>query len=33
VKTFFERFGAKLPKELWTQFNALKDRLKTKVTA
>jgi phosphoenolpyruvate carboxykinase (GTP) len=33
VKPFFEKFGDKLPKELWNQFNALKDRLKTKVTA
>ena len=33
VKTFFEKFGAQLPKELWSQFNALKDRLKSKVTA
>ena len=33
VKTFFERFGAKFPKELWTQFDALKDRLKSKVAA
>ncbi|PIR16022.1 MAG: phosphoenolpyruvate carboxykinase (GTP) [Elusimicrobia bacterium CG11_big_fil_rev_8_21_14_0_20_64_6] len=33
VKTFFEKFGARLPKELWNQFNALKDRLKTKVSA
>ena len=33
VKTFFEKFGTHLPKELWAQFNALKDRLKTKVAA
>ncbi|MCM2304036.1 MAG: phosphoenolpyruvate carboxykinase (GTP) [Elusimicrobia bacterium] len=33
VKPFFEKFGDKLPKELWNQFNALKDRLKTKVAA
>ncbi|MBI2788047.1 MAG: phosphoenolpyruvate carboxykinase (GTP) [Elusimicrobia bacterium] len=33
VKTFFEKFGDKLPKALWDQFNALKDRLKTKVAA
>ena len=33
VKPFFEKFGDKLPKELWDQFNALKDRLKTKVAA
>ncbi|MBI5246611.1 MAG: phosphoenolpyruvate carboxykinase (GTP) [Elusimicrobia bacterium] len=33
IKTFYETFGAKLPKELWNQFNALKDRLKTAVTA
>ncbi len=33
VKTFFDKFGDKLPKALWDQFNALKDRLKTKVAA
>jgi phosphoenolpyruvate carboxykinase (GTP) len=33
VKTFFEKFGTHLPKALWAQFNALKDRLKTKVAA
>jgi phosphoenolpyruvate carboxykinase (GTP) len=33
VKSFFEKFGARLPKALWDQFNALKDRLKTKVAA
>ena len=33
VKTFFEKFGTHLPKALWDQFNALKDRLKTKVAA
>ena len=33
VKTFFEKFGTHLPKALWDQFNALKDRLKTKVEA
>jgi phosphoenolpyruvate carboxykinase (GTP) len=33
VKTFFDKFGARLPKALWDQFNALKDRLKTKVAA
>ncbi|MEQ1918423.1 MAG: phosphoenolpyruvate carboxykinase (GTP) [Elusimicrobiota bacterium] len=33
IKAFFDTFGSKLPKELWAQFNALKDRLKTKVTA
>ncbi|MBI2386395.1 MAG: phosphoenolpyruvate carboxykinase (GTP) [Elusimicrobia bacterium] len=33
VKPFFEKFADKLPKELWNQFNALKDRLKTKVAA
>jgi phosphoenolpyruvate carboxykinase (GTP) len=33
VKTFFDQFGATFPKELWTQFNALKDRLKSKVAA
>ncbi|MDP3541971.1 MAG: phosphoenolpyruvate carboxykinase (GTP) [Elusimicrobiota bacterium] len=33
VKSFFEKFGDKLPKALWDQFNALKDRLKTKVEA
>jgi phosphoenolpyruvate carboxykinase (GTP) len=33
VKTFFEKFGTHLPKALWEQYNALKDRLKTKVAA
>ncbi|MFI5361474.1 MAG: phosphoenolpyruvate carboxykinase (GTP) [Elusimicrobiota bacterium] len=33
VKSFFEKFGTHLPKALWDQFNALKDRLKTKVAA
>jgi phosphoenolpyruvate carboxykinase (GTP) len=33
IKAFYEQFGAKLPKELWGQFEALKDRLKTKVAA
>jgi phosphoenolpyruvate carboxykinase (GTP) len=33
VKSFFEKFGTHLPKALWAQFNALKDRLKTKVAA
>ncbi|MBI3553602.1 MAG: phosphoenolpyruvate carboxykinase (GTP) [Elusimicrobia bacterium] len=33
VKTFFDQFGAKLPKELWKQLDALRDRLKTKVAA
>ena len=33
VKAFFDKFGAKLPQELWRQFESLKERLKTKVTA
>jgi phosphoenolpyruvate carboxykinase (GTP) len=33
VKTFFEKFGTSLPKALWAQFDALKDRLKSKVAA
>jgi phosphoenolpyruvate carboxykinase (GTP) len=33
VKAFFEKFGAHMPKALWDQLNALKDRLKTKVAA
>jgi phosphoenolpyruvate carboxykinase (GTP) len=33
VKAFFEKFGTHLPKALWAQFDALKDRLKTKVAA
>ena len=33
VKAFFDQFGATLPKELWNQLGALKDRLKTKVAA
>ncbi len=33
VKVFFDQFGAALPKELWRQYDALKDRLKTKVPA
>jgi phosphoenolpyruvate carboxykinase (GTP) len=33
VKSFYEKFGARLPKALWAQFDALKDRLKTKVAA
>jgi phosphoenolpyruvate carboxykinase (GTP) len=33
VKTFFDKFGTHLPKALWDQFAALKDRLKTKVEA
>ncbi|MFI5345232.1 MAG: phosphoenolpyruvate carboxykinase (GTP) [Elusimicrobiota bacterium] len=33
VKSFFDKFGTHLPKALWDQFNALKDRLKTKVAA
>ena len=31
VKTFFEKFGSKLPQEMWKQFESLKERLKTKV--
>jgi len=33
VKSFFDQFGSKLPKELTKQFDALKERLKTKVAA
>jgi phosphoenolpyruvate carboxykinase (GTP) len=33
VKSFYDKFGARLPKALWAQFDALKDRLKTKVAA
>jgi len=33
VKSFFDQFDAKLPKELTKQLEALRDRLKTKVTA
>ncbi len=33
VKTFFDKFGKTLPKELWEQFESLKNRLKTKVAA
>jgi phosphoenolpyruvate carboxykinase (GTP) len=34
VKTFFDKFGTHMPKALWDQYNALKDRLlKTKVPA
>ncbi|MBI4062180.1 MAG: phosphoenolpyruvate carboxykinase (GTP) [Elusimicrobia bacterium] len=33
VKSFFDQFGAKLPKELARQFEALKDRLKSRVAA
>ncbi len=33
VKAFFEKFGKTLPKELWDQFESLKNRLKTKVAA
>jgi phosphoenolpyruvate carboxykinase (GTP) len=33
VKTFFDTFGSHLPKELWNQLSALKERLKTKVAA
>jgi phosphoenolpyruvate carboxykinase (GTP) len=33
VKKFFDQFGAALPPELWKQLDALKERLKTKVTA
>jgi phosphoenolpyruvate carboxykinase (GTP) len=33
VKTFFDTFGSRLPKELLKQLDALKERLKTKVAA
>jgi phosphoenolpyruvate carboxykinase (GTP) len=33
IKSFYDTFGAKLPKGLWKQFDALKDRLKSKVAA
>ena len=33
VKAFFDKFGKTLPKELWDQFESLKNRLKTKVAA
>ena len=33
VKSFFDKFGARMPKALWDQLAALKDRLQTKVAA
>ncbi|NNN05730.1 MAG: phosphoenolpyruvate carboxykinase (GTP) [Elusimicrobia bacterium] len=33
VKSFFDKFGARLPKELSKQLDALRERLKTKVAA
>ncbi len=33
VKSFFEKFGDSLPKELWKQFEELKSRLQSKVAA
>jgi phosphoenolpyruvate carboxykinase (GTP) len=33
LKPFFEQFGGTLPKELWAQFESLRERLKTKVHA
>ena len=33
VKSFFDQFGPALPKELWRQFDGLKERLKAKVPA
>ena len=33
IKKFFMRFGKKLPKELWQEYDALTLRLKTKTQA
>jgi phosphoenolpyruvate carboxykinase (GTP) len=33
VKAFFDQFGDTLPKELWKQFDGLKERLRSKVAA
>ncbi|MBI5596253.1 MAG: phosphoenolpyruvate carboxykinase (GTP) [Elusimicrobia bacterium] len=33
VKAFFDKFGARLPKALWDQYEGLRERLKAKVAA